>query len=381
MKNGVVLYVDRFPSHLASVAVLVGVGPLYEEKERRGATHLLEHMLFHIPNFDIDAAVETLGGEANAFTYRDALVIIIETLAESARGAVELAYRIYTNSNFHVGDLEKEKAIVLSELRQSREDPAERVAELAVGALFGDSDWGAPVGGRPEAIEAIELEDLLSHKERWFTPDNTIVALSGGVDEGAIKTAVELFGKLEGVAPGKKKPTASRGPPRVVERRDVDGVYYAYAAEVQTDRPVDTYIQLAAASFHLGDGAKSILFQLLRNRGISYSYHVEFDVVGDTAYILTAVESATGLQEAREAVLEALRPREPPQYRLTFFKYLWSRRSPSTRALEAAEFLNKGGDPAQLDASMWRAVQEGTLWLMPKIRRSVEAIIAPEKLI
>ncbi|MFN7105450.1 MAG: M16 family metallopeptidase, partial [Pyrobaculum sp.] len=277
--------------------------------------------------------------------------------------------------------LEKEKAVVLSELRQSREDPAERVAELAVGALFGDSDWGASVGGTPEAIEAIELKDLLNHKERWFTPDNTIVVLSGGVDEEAVKTAVELFGRLEGVAPKKKKPTASRGPPRVVEQRDVDGVYYAYAVEIQTDRPVDTYIQLAAASFHLGDGAKSILFQLLRNRGVSYSYHVEFDVVEDTAYLLLAVESATGLREAREAVLEALRPREPPESRLTFFRYLWSRRSASTRALEAAEFLNKGGDPARLDASMWSAIRGGTSWLAPKIKHSVEAIIALEKFI
>ncbi|MFN7105449.1 MAG: insulinase family protein, partial [Pyrobaculum sp.] len=104
MKDGVVLYVDKFSTHLASVVVLVGVGSLYEEKERRGTTHLLEHMLFRIPNFDIDAAVETLGGEANAFTYRDALVITIETLAESAKGAVELAYRIYTNSSYHVKD-------------------------------------------------------------------------------------------------------------------------------------------------------------------------------------------------------------------------------------------------------------------------------------
>ncbi len=374
LDNGLTIALDRFPHSLASVAFLVGVGSLYEEE--KGLTHLLEHMLFRMPNFDVDAAVEALGGENNAFTYRDALVVVIQSLAESSREAVELAYRIYNNRKFE--NLEKERAVVLSELRQSSEDPAERVGELAVKALFGDSDWGTPVGGLPDVVEGVEMSQLLSHRDKWFTPDNTIVALSGGFGEEAVKRVVELFSRLEGSAPVKKKPSVSTGVSPLVEYREVDGVYYAYAVQVPVENSAETFVNLAAASFHLADGTKSILFHLLRDYGVSYSYHVDFDVVGDVAYLSIVVESAVGLPEARKVVREALKPREPPQYRLNYFRYLWSRREPSARVLTTLEYLNKGGNPAELDDEIWRAVGGG-IREFPSVRW-VEAVITREAL-
>jgi predicted Zn-dependent peptidase len=183
--NGVVLVLDRFESPTAAVVVAVGVGSLYEERRQRGITHLLEHMLFRIPGFDVDEAVEALGGSNNAYTQRDLLAVVLEAVSESAPGLVELAYRLYTNEQYREEDLQREKDVVLSELRQDREDPSTRVGELALRALFGDSDWGDPIGGTPETVSATSLQDLLEFKRRWFTPDNTVVVLSGGFGEEA----------------------------------------------------------------------------------------------------------------------------------------------------------------------------------------------------
>jgi predicted Zn-dependent peptidase len=302
-------------------------------------------MLFRVPGFDVDEAVEALGGSNNAYTQRDLLAVVLEAVAESAPGLVELAYRLYANEQYREEDLQREKDVVLSELRQDREDPSARVGELALRALFGDSDWGDPIGGTPETVSAISLQDLLEFKRRWFTPDNTVVVLSGGFGEEAVKCAAELFGRLEGRSPPRRRPTAAAGPRRIVEEREVDGVYYAKALRLSAEDPAEMYALLYGASFHLGTGTKSILFHLLRTEGEAYSYHVDYDVVGDTAYLEVVVESARSLEETRRAVEKALKPREPPPYRLKFYDYVWRAewRNAASRASTVADYVASGG--------------------------------------
>ncbi|MGK0548685.1 MAG: pitrilysin family protein [Pyrobaculum sp.] len=379
LRNGAVLVADRFVASTAAVVVAVGVGSLYEEAGKRGVTHLLEHMLFRLPGFDVDEAVESLGGTNNAYTQRDALFIAFEGISESAAGLAELAYRLYSNEKYAEEDLKKEKDAVLSELRQTREDPSERAGELALRALFGDSDWGAPVGGTPETVEELTLADLLEHKRAWFTPGNTVVVLSGGFGKDAVDMTANLFGKLEGRAPSKKTPSKGRGPRLIEERRDVDGVYYSLAVEVAAGDAAAAHILLYGASFHLEAGTKSILFNLVRNSGVAYSYYVDYDAVGDTAYLAVVVESARSLEEARRAVEEALKPRSPPGYRLRFFEYLWrsSWRSPLNRALTLAEYVFKGGDPLRLEQAIEDAVKAGTAWLEGRLVQRGEAAVVP----
>lgn len=382
LDNGVVIVADPFASPLAAVVVAVGVGSLYEDGDKRGITHLLEHVMFRVPGFDVDEAVESLGGSNNAYTQRDAIMITLEGLAASAGGLVELAHRLYVNEKYAEEDVERERAAVLSELRQSRENPSDRVGELAVKALFGDSDWGAPVGGTPETVESIELRDLLEHKRKWFVGGNTLVVLSGGFSEEAMEKAARLFGGLEGGRPQRRTPTWAEGPKRLIEERDVDGVYYAKAVRVAVDNAAAVYPLLSAASIHLEAGTKSVLFNVVRSTGIAYSYYVDFDVVGDVGYLAVVVESARGLEEVRKAVEDALRPRRPPPYRLSFFKYLWesSWRSPVNRAVTLAEFYLKGGRPQEAERVFWSAAVAGTAWLEGRIIDVAEAYLLPEKI-
>jgi len=375
--NGVVLVLDGFESPTAAVVVAVGLGSLYEERRQRGITHLLEHMLFRVPGFDVDEAVEALGGSNNAYTQRDLLAVVLEGVSESAPGLVELAYRLYVNEQYREEDLQREKDVVLSELRQAREDPSARVGELALRALFGDSDWGDPVGGTPETVSAISLQDLLEFKRRWFTPDNTVVVLSGGFGEEAARRAAELFGKLEGESPPRRRPAAAAGPRRIVEEREVDGVYYAKALRLSAEDPAEMYALLYGAAFHLGTGTKSILFHLLRTEGVAYSYYVDYDVVEDTAYLEVVVESARSLEEARRAVEEALKPREPPPYRLRFYDYVWrvEWRNAASRALTVADYVAKGGRPEAIEEAFRRAAERGTAWIRPHVVGEAEAVL------
>jgi len=377
LDNGVRLVVDHFDSPLAAVVVSVGVGSLFEPRGARGVTHLLEHLSFRVPGFDVDMAVESLGGSCNAYTHRDFVAFVFEGLGDSAVGLVELAHRIYANKRYEAADFERERDVVLSELRMSREDPSERVGDLVVKALFGDSDWGAPVGGTPETVGSLSLGDVVEHKEKWFTPDNTVVVLSGGFSDEAVEKAASLFGSLEGAAPRRGDPSEGVGPGFVEEVGEVDGVYYARAVRLAVDSPPAAYALLHGAAFHLEAGTKSILFNVVRDRGVAYSFYVDFDVVGQVAYLAVVVESARSLGDARAAVAEALRPREPPGYRMRFYDYLISTtlRSPAGRALALAEYMAKGGRPEAMEEELRRAAERGTAWMPPYVVREAEAVV------
>ncbi|MBP1449179.1 MAG: insulinase family protein, partial [Thermoproteus sp.] len=187
LDNGVTLLADVFPSSLAALVVGIRTGPLYEARSEKGYSHLLEHMLFNVEGFDVDAAVEGLGGESNAYTHRDVVMLTFQALAESFKGLVDAAVRVLANRRYDERRFEREKLIVLSEMRMNRESPSERIGDLGLRALFGDGDWGIPIDGLPEVISAATLRDLLEFKEKWIKPDNIIVAVAGGIGEGELE--------------------------------------------------------------------------------------------------------------------------------------------------------------------------------------------------
>jgi len=143
------------------------------------------------------------------------------------------------------------------------------------------------------------------------------------------------------------------------------------------DSPPAAYALLHGAAFHLEAGTKSILFNVVRDRGVAYSFYVDFDVVGQVAYLAVVVESARSLGDARAAVAEALKPREPPGYRMRFYDYLMSStlRSPAGRALALAEYMAKGGRPEAMEVELRRAAERGTAWMPPYVVREAEAVV------
>ncbi|MGC9118267.1 MAG: M16 family metallopeptidase [Thermoproteus sp.] len=379
LDNGVILLVDPYPSALAAVVIGIGVGPLYEPEDRSGYSHLLEHMLFNVPEFDVDRAVEALGGETNAYTHRSSVVLTFQSLADGLGGLIEVAVRVISNRRYEEARFENERRVVLSELRMSRENPSERIGDLGLRALFGDGVWGRPIGGSPEIVSAATLEELLEFKERWMTPDNMVVALAGNVGEADVAKARAEFSKLEGTAPPRRVPEMTRGPLLAKEvNREVDGAYYSFAAKVSLD---DAYYRLNAAAFHLASGTKSLLFDSLRNKGLAYSYYVDFDSVGRDGFLQIVVESASDLEAVRSVVKGLLsRAWTPPTYRLRYFAYEWNKSMevPLNRAYAYVEAKMRGLDPFSIEASVERAIAEGLSALPQAVEYSAEAFILPE---
>nr|KJR74013.1 MAG: peptidase M16 [Thermoproteus sp. AZ2] len=378
LDNGVLLLVDTYPSSLASIAIGIRVGPLYEREEERGYSHLLEHAMFNVPGFDVDRAVESLGGETNAYTHRDLVVLTFQALAESFEGLAEAALRVLTNRSYEEDRFEREKRVVLSEIRTKREDPGERIGDLGLRALFGEGAWGAPIEGYPEVVGAASVRDIVEFEERWIRPNRLIVAATGGVGRSGVERLRAMLSALEGEAPEGDPPPMAKGPGHVEELDEsISGIYYSYAVKVTTRQP---YLKLNAAAFHLASGTKSLLFRELRERGLAYSYYVDFDSMGDEGFLQVVVESANDLEGVRRVVKRLLHsPEDVPEYRLRYFEYDWNKNmeNPLSRAYAYVEAVNKGIDPANLEQLVRGAVAEGVEPLAFSVEYAAEAVLRP----
>ncbi|MFP3045370.1 MAG: pitrilysin family protein [Thermocladium sp.] len=294
LDNGVEISIDKVESRVVAIAVGVGIGSIYEEPNQRGISHLLEHMMFKsnkwIKGEELDMMIEGLGGMANAFTGRDYTIYVFEALQESAPQLIDIACKMMVNDTYQLDEFINERNIVLSEIELRDENPSSRIWDLGTLSLFGKSDMGDPVTGYHETVESITLQDMIEHKLRNYVGGNIKIAIVGAVNDDIINTAAECFSRI---APGKPSlKTPSIGSPSDLRiKSNGDGAYVSFSISMPNEDPVDTYLRLALIEFQLSDGASSLLFRSLRNKGLAYSFDVDWELFPGVAYLQTVVEA------------------------------------------------------------------------------------------
>ncbi|RLE78214.1 MAG: hypothetical protein DRJ52_10750 [Thermoprotei archaeon] len=309
LDNGLKIFIDKRLADTIAIAIAIGIGSLYEEPDKRGITHLVEHMLFKSNRKytakEISSIIEFSGGEANAFTSQDSLIIAVEVLPEVVDKAVDILYHMYINEKFLEDEFENEKQVVITEAKKYINNPEEWISYLGLIALFGKSDYGDPCPGYPETLENIGIREAEEFKQKYFTADNTVIVLAGDISDESLRTVSEYFGSLPEGRVKKKKPTVG-GCRKIVERREgIDQAYLSYAMKTPGFSPLD-YIVLDYLIFNLADGCTSLLYTTLREeRGLCYDFYGEFDAYSETGYAqvvlpgvpVSKLDEVTGLVE------------------------------------------------------------------------------------
>ena len=126
LKNGLKVITIKKDTKIASVNVGVGIGAMYENLNEKGISHFIEHMLFKgtslRSNEKLNEELEYLGGEYNAYTDYDSTVYTISCLEEEIENGIKLLGDMMINSNFPVEEIEKERSVILAEIRTSKDD-------------------------------------------------------------------------------------------------------------------------------------------------------------------------------------------------------------------------------------------------------------------
>ena len=205
LDNGLTLVYEHIPN-VRSVAIgfWVACGSRNEAPAEQGISHLLEHMLFKGTELrsarKIAETIDAVGGHLNAFTTKEYTCYYVKILDQHLRLGLELLADMVINPLIAPEELEKEKNVILEEVRMYEDNPDELIYDLLVQTLLQDHPLGHPILGTPESILQTSRADLIRFKERFYTPDNSCLAIAGNFEVSQLLEDCNTFWrKLRGV--------------------------------------------------------------------------------------------------------------------------------------------------------------------------------------
>ncbi|MDR0434544.1 MAG: insulinase family protein, partial [Gracilibacteraceae bacterium] len=220
LPNGARLVCEELP-HTRSVAfgVWVGTGSRCEREQLSGVSHFIEHMLFKGTEKrsarQIAEELDAVGGQLNAFTGREATCYYARVLAEDAPVAVDVLTDMFFHSVFAPEEMEKEKQVILEEIKMCEDAPDDLVMDLFTENLWQGHALGRSILGRASALSGLTRADITGYMHSHYTPERVVIAVAGNIRAGELAEKFAPFAALSRPpAPPRPRPPAAAAVPR-----------------------------------------------------------------------------------------------------------------------------------------------------------------------
>jgi predicted Zn-dependent peptidase len=281
LDNGVRLVTERIPTlKSVTVGIWVNAGSRDETPAQAGFSHFVEHMFFKgtatRSATDISREMDALGGEMNAFTTRETTTFYVKVLDQHLPQALDLLSDLFHRSRLGPKEIEKEKQVVLEEIRMVQDDPEDLVQELHTGQVMGRHPLSRPILGQESTIARLRRQDLLDYIEMHYRPQEMVIAVAGNFDQRRLeRTIMRQFGRTRR---GADREPRKRWPPEIcggviVKRKPLEQVHLCVGLKGIPMGHKDRYAAYAVNSV-LGGSVSSRLFQEVREkRGLAYSIY------------------------------------------------------------------------------------------------------------
>ncbi len=277
--------------------IWVGVGSRDETPAQAGATHYLEHLLFKGTKrrsaLEISAAVESVGGEINAFTAKEFTCYYARVLDDDLPLAVDVVSDMVTSSLVAPADVESERDVVLEEIAMRDDDPSDAVHDLVAEQMWGSAPLGRPILGTVDSITSLSRDVVHRYYRRRYRPSNIVVAAAGNLDHARVvrlvRSAFQQAGFLSSddvPAPpriGGRAPRSNAGVATLERPTEQANMVLATPGLARTD---DRRFAMGVLNVALGGGMSSRLFQEVREkRGLAYSVYSYSTQYADTGLV------------------------------------------------------------------------------------------------
>jgi zinc protease len=301
----------------AAVQLWVRVGARHEGAEEGGFSHFIEHLLFKgTPSRGpgaIDETISGLGGEMNAATSHDFTYFHVVLPARHLGTALEVLADAARNALFDSVELDRERQVVLEEIRRSEDSPPGSLWRILSRAHFPDHPYGRPILGSPESIQTSPRVRIVDYFRRHYTPANAAVVVAAPLPaERLLERVAQAFGEWTGAGPAGAGGDAGPSPvgplPGVIRTGETRALQQTYASlawrgPLVPDPDVYSADLLAAI---LGQGRVSRLYQALREErrlvsSISGSFYPQHDA---GTFVVTARTTPEQREAAEAAILE-----------------------------------------------------------------------------
>ncbi|MEI7899192.1 MAG: pitrilysin family protein [bacterium] len=308
LKNGATVVTAAVAdAESVAVGIWVGVGGRHEKPSLTGASYFLEHMLFKGTStrsaLQVTQAIEGRGGYLNAFTQEESTCYYARLPHEYLPQAFDVLADMYLNAAIKEDDLNRERDVILEELKMYQDQPQHVVQEKLQEALFKGHALGMPLSGDEKTLAKMNRDTLLRYKAQAYLPSTTVFAFSGRLDHEACVACVETA--LGGVRKGRgldfKAVDGAVGQDRyVLVKKDIAQVQAVVGFRV-FGRHDDRRFALRVLNAILGENMSSRLFQSVRERhGLCYSIQSSFQLFEETGVF--AISGGFDTQRAMAAL-------------------------------------------------------------------------------
>src|SRR5437773_6961381 len=377
--NGVRVITEAMP-HVRSVSVgiWIGTGSRRETSEKNGISHFIEHMLFKGTTSrsaeDIARSVDSIGGNLDAFTAKELVCFNTKVLDQHLSQAFEVLSDLVLHPMFRDEDIEKEKGVILEEIKMEADSPDYLVHEIFSSNFWKDHPLGKPILGTPQTVKRFDQAMVRDYYTSVYEPSNVLVTAAGNLThEGLTELVRQSF---ESLSPGNPAPPDPvPGTHARIALRNKKSLEQVHLCMGLPSYPLPHEQRFACYVLNtlLGGGMSSRLFQNIRERqGLAYAVFSELNPYRDTGCL--SIYAGTSVESARKVVESITRE----------FRQL-KEQVVSDEELRRAKDHLKGSLMLGLESTGSRmsnlARQEmyfGKFFTMDELLESIEAVTAPD---
>ena len=313
LDNGMkVILEENRASPVVALQAWVKVGSGDERDEEAGMSHFIEHMLFKGTEKrkvrEMAKEIESMGGYINAYTSYDQTVYHIALASRYIDTGLDILSDAVQHSTFDSTELEREREVVLEEIRMGQDDPSRRLFNQTMGTLYQHHPYRRPVIGYEKTVQSITRDQMISFFKKWYTPRLMVFIAVGDFDlKDMEKKMREVFKDFK---PSPRIPSERVREPEQTSIRSAiaDGnfkeTYLQIGLSISSARGEDTPA-LDALSHILGGGEASRLAQKVKlEKGLVHSISTSSYTPKDPgAFIIGATLSPENLEKAIGAIL------------------------------------------------------------------------------
>lgn len=313
--------------HVRSVAlgVWLDCGSRHESPHEGGISHFTEHMVFkgseNRSAEDIAFAIDGIGGHLDAFTTKESIAFTAKVLDEHVPTAIDVIGDMVLNPVFDASELEKEKGVVLEELKMDEDSPDYLIQDIFSSSFWSGQALGRPIIGTKSLIEGFSRGALQQFHQRLFRPDRILITAAGSLrHDDFVEQVDRLFGGLA----GHSQMSASEPPratPDIVlhDKPSLEQAHICIGVPVHAMAAPERFVGYILSTI-LGGGVSSRLFLKVREQaGLAYAVYSDQSLYADTGcmtvYAGTSVDAtpevvALVMAEFRDLKRNAVSPEE-----------------------------------------------------------------------
>lgn len=314
LDNGLVV-ISQTIDYVRSVSLGIWVcsGSRQETLEENGLSHFIEHAVFkgtkNRTSRQIALEADILGGGLDAFTSQDVTNYYIKVLDSHLPKAFDLLADIITNPTFNQTELEKERSVILEEIKMVDDTPDELVYDLFTASFWPNNPLGRPIQGTAESVASFSKNTVTDYYNKTYTPNNILIVATGNLShQHLVDLTYRYFAHLKNQTHTLTEITPSINYEITVhKKRSLEQTHIILGAKAPTLLAPERYVSSILSNI-LGGGLSSRLFQTIREEhGLAYSVFSSIEAFRDTACLSIYLAVSNGqVHKAIDYVIEEI---------------------------------------------------------------------------